>query len=202
MSRNIIAILRGISPDEAVAVCGKLIEVGFTKIEVPLNSPEPLVSIASMAREFGDDAQIGAGTVLSEQDVSRVSDAGGQMIVSPDCNAAVIARTKAIGLLSYPGVLTPTECFTALRYGADGLKIFPSFILGADGLRAIRAVLPPGVKTFAVGGVGPTDFRDWISAGVTGFGVGTAIYRPGFSVAEVHQRALDIVAAYDAAMAP
>lgn len=200
MNRNIIAILRGISPDEAVAVCGTLIEAGITKIEVPLNSPEPLVSIASIEHEFANDALIGAGTVLCEQDVNRVGDAGGKLIVSPDCNTDVIARTKAIGLLSYPGVLTPTECFTALRFGADGLKIFPSFVWGADGLRAIRAVLPPEVKTFAVGGVGPADFREWISAGATGFGIGAAIFRPGFGVAEIRRRAIDIVAAYDTAL--
>lgn len=202
MSRNIIAILRGISPEEAVAVCGTLIDAGITKIEVPLNSPEPLISIASMAREFGSNAMIGAGTVLCEQDVSRVHDAGGKMIISPNCNTGVIAHTKSIGLLSYPGVLTPTECFSALRFGADGLKIFPSFLLGTDGLRAIRAVLPPEVKIFAVGGVGPADFRDWISAGATGFGIGTRIFRPGLSVAEVRKRASDIVAAYDVALTP
>lgn len=202
MSRNIIAILRGISPEEAVAVCGTLIDAGITKIEVPLNSPEPLISIASMAREFGSNAMIGAGTVLCEQEVSRVHVAGGKMIISPNCNTGVIAHTKSIGLLSYPGVLTPTECFSALRFGADGLKIFPSFLLGTDGLRAIRAVLPPEVKIFAVGGVGPAEFRDWISAGATGFGIGTGIFRPGLSVAEVRKRASDIVAAYDVALTP
>ncbi len=201
MSREIIAILRGITPTEAVAVSEALIEAGISKIEVPLNSPEPLNSISQMARRFADDAQIGAGTVLCTRDVERVSEAGGRIIVSPNCDPAVIARTKAIGLLSYPGVLTPTECFTALRSGADGLKIFPAFRMGPDGLRAIRAVLPGDVRTFAVGGVGPADFAEWIGAGVTGFGIGTGLFKPGFSPAEVHRRAVDIVAAYDRALA-
>jgi 2-dehydro-3-deoxyphosphogalactonate aldolase len=200
MSRNIIAILRGISPDEAVAIGRTLIDAGITRLEVPLNSPQPLVSIAAMASELGGVAQIGAGTVLSQNDVDRVGEAGGKMIVSPDCNIDVIAHTKALGLTSYPGVLTPTECFAALRHGADGLKIFPSFLWGPDGLRAVRAVLPPDVAIFAVGGVGPADFRGWFDARVTGFGIGTAIYRPGFSVTEVHRRALEIVQAYDKAL--
>lgn len=200
MSREIIAILRGISPDQAVAICATLIDAGITKIEVPLNSPHPLVSIAAMAHKFGDDALIGAGTVLSEHDVNQVADAGGKIIVSPNCNPDVISRTKAIGLFSYPGVLTPSECFTALQFGADGLKIFPSFLLGTDGLRAIHTVLPPEAKIYAVGDVGPAEFSDWIRAGATGFGIGTGIFKPGSSVTEVHDRALKIVSAYDEAL--
>ncbi len=201
MSRNLIAILRGITSSEAVAVCGALIEVGIRKVEVTLNSPEPLQSIALMAHEFGDGALIGGGTVLGVQDVGRIKDAGGRMIVSPDCNPDVITRTKAMGLVSYPGVLTPTECFCALRSGADGLKIFPSFLMGPAGLRAMRAVLPPEITTFAVGGIGPPDFAEWISAGVSGFGIGGGIFKPGFSVADVRTRAAKIVAAYDAVLA-
>lgn len=200
MSRKIIAILRGIVPDEAIAVCGALIEAGITRIEVPLNSPEALVSIGAMVKKFGGEGQIGAGTVLCVKDVERVNDVGGRMIVSPNCNSDVIVRTKAKGMLSYPGVLTPTECFCALQAGADGLKIFPAFVLGAAGLRAIGAVLPPKVEIFAVGGVGPADFENWLSAGATGFGIGSGIFKPGFSAAEVGRRGSEIVSAFDAAL--
>lgn len=200
MSRNIIAILRGIQPDEAIAICTTLIETGISRIEVPLNSPEPLQSIALMADAFGQDALIGAGTVLSTADVANVARAGGNLIVSPDCNPDVIRASKTAGLLSYPGVLTPSECFTALRHGADGLKLFPSHLVGPDGLKAIRAVLPAGTECYAVGGVGPQNFDAWIGAGVTGFGIGSGIYTPGSSVAEVADRAAQIVAAYDAAL--
>ena len=200
MSRKIIAILRGIQPDEATAICATLIEAGISRIEVPLNSPEPLKSIALMADAFGQEALIGAGTVLSTADVANVAAAGGRMIVSPDANADVIAASKAAGLASYPGVLTPTECFAALKAGADGLKIFPSFLMGAEGLKAIRAVLPKGTETYAVGGVGPKNFVEWLAAGAAGFGIGTGIYTPGLSADEVRGRATEIVAAYDAAL--
>ncbi len=200
MSREIIAILRGIRPDEATAICGELIEAGITRIEVPLNSPEPLRSIAAMAKAFSGDALIGAGTVLTVEDVARVGDAGGRMIVSPDCNAEVIRAAKSAGHASYPGVLSPTECFAALRAGADGLKIFPSFLVGPEGLKAIGAVLPAGTKTYAVGGVGPANFADWFAAGATGFGIGTGVYTPGLSPAEVRAKAEAIVTGYDAAL--
>ena len=133
--------------------------------------------------------------------MTDVAMAGGKMIVSPDTNVDVIAATKAAGLLSYPGALTPTECFAALRAGADGLKIFPSFLMGTEGLKAISAVLPKGTEVYAVGGVGPKNFADWLGAGAAGFGIGTGIYTPGLGVAEVRARADDIVAAYDAATA-
>lgn len=200
MSRNIIAILRGIQPDEATAVCATLIEAGIDRIEVPLNSPEPLKSIGLMAHAFGQDALIGAGTVLSAQAVSDVAAVGGKMIVSPDANTDVITATKTAGLASYPGVLTPTECFAALRAGADGLKIFPSFLMGTEGLKAIRAVLPMGTETYAVGGVGPKNFAEWFAAGATGFGIGTGVYTPGLSAADVRARADEIVQAYDAVL--
>jgi len=197
MSRNIIAILRGILPEEATAISGVLIEAGITKLEVPLNSPKPLKSITAMAQAFGHDALIGAGTVLSSPDVARVADAGGRLIVSPDCNPDVIIATKAAGLLSYPGAFSPSECFTALRNGADGLKIFPSFLIGPDGLRAIKAVLPEGTPIYAVGGVGANNFKAWLAAGATGFGIGTGLYKPGMNPAEVRACAEQIVTAYD-----
>jgi 2-dehydro-3-deoxyphosphogalactonate aldolase len=197
MSRNIIAILRGIRPPEAEAVCGKLIEAGITRIEVPLNSPDPLSSISNMVQAFGEKALIGAGTVLDTDAVANVARIGGRMIVSPDCNPDVISATKAAGLISYPGVATASECFTALRHGADGLKLFPSFLIGPAGLNAIRAVLPEGTQTYAVGGVSASNFAEWHKAGVAGFGIGTGVYKSGFSASEVHERAVEIVAAYD-----
>jgi 2-dehydro-3-deoxyphosphogalactonate aldolase len=200
MSRNIIAILRGIQPHEASDICAALIAEGITRIEVPLNSPEPLKSIEAMARDHGADAMIGAGTVLEVQSVSDVAQAGGRMIVSPNADVAVIAASKAAGMMSYPGVMTPTECFAALRAGADGLKLFPSFILGLEGLKAIKAVLPSRTETYAVGGVGPTNFAEWLSAGVTGFGLGSSLYKPGYSVVEVGKNAREAVAAYDKAL--
>jgi 2-dehydro-3-deoxyphosphogalactonate aldolase len=197
VSREIIAILRGISPEEAGPVTEALIDAGITRIEVPLNSPEPYDSIARMRALAGDRAIVGAGTVLSPDDVARLAAIGAQMVVSPDCNPEVIRATKAAGMLSYPGVFTATECFAALRAGADGIKIFPASQLGAAGLTAIRAVLPKGTRTYAVGGVGPKDFAEWHKAGVTGFGLGTAIYKPGMKSADVADRARGIVAAYD-----
>ncbi len=199
MKREIIAILRGIEPHEARAIADTLISAGITRIEVPLNSPDPLNSIAQMLDQAKGRAVIGAGTVLDAQDVARLAAIGAQMVVSPDCNPEVIAASKSAGLLSYPGVLTPTEAFVALRAGADGLKLFPAFKVGLDGLSALKAVLPPDTKTYAVGGVGPDGFADWRKAGITGFGIGTGIYKPGFTANDVAARAADIASAYDAA---
>ncbi len=199
MTRNIIAILRGITPDQAAPAVDALIDAGITNIEVPLNSPDPFDSIKLMADSFGTDALIGAGTVLSIEDVNRVAQSGGKLIVSPNTDPRVIVATKTAGLQSWPGVMTPTECFAALKNGADGLKIFPGSLIGPDGLKAIRAVLPKGTQVYAVGGAGPENFADWFAASADGFGIGSALYKPGMTIADIAARAVDIVAAYDAA---
>jgi len=200
MSREIIAILRGITPDEAIAITDALIDAGITKIEVPLNSPDPFESIERMITHAGDRAIIGAGTVLDVTSVKRLASIGASMVVSPDANPDVISATKSLGMLSYPGVFSPTEAFAALRAGADGLKFFPAFKLGLDGYKALSAVLPEGTKSYAVGGVGPDDFAQWLDAGITGFGLGSNIYKPGATAKDVAAKAVGCVTAYDEAI--
>lgn len=201
MSRPIIAILRGVTPDEVEAIADALVNAGIDRIEVPLNSPDPFASIAKLARRHGNSALVGAGTVLEPDQVTQVQAAGGRLVVSPDMNPEVIRTTKAAGMRSYPGVMTPTEAFAALRAGADGLKLFPGSLIGPAGLAAMRAVLPPGTEVLAVGGAAPGNFSEWIAAGADGFGIGTAIYRPGDSAATVARKAAEIVTAFDAARA-
>lgn len=197
--RELIAILRGLTLSEADAVVSQLIEAGFTKIEIPLNSPEPLKTIAHLQRKFGERSMFGAGTVLTVEEVKAVAATGAKLIVSPNTNSEVIRTTKALGLESYPGVMTPSECFTAIEAGADGLKFFPASVIGPGGLAAMLAVLPKGIKTYAVGGASASNFAEWIDAGVTGFGLGSALYKPGRSAAEVGLIAREMVQAYDEA---
>jgi 2-dehydro-3-deoxyphosphogalactonate aldolase len=195
--RHLIAILRGITPPETIAVCEALVSAGITMIEVPLNSPEALRSIADAAKAFAGRADVGAGTVLSVDDVDAVADVGGVFVVSPDTNPAVIARTRQRGMTSYPGVFSPTDAFAAIHAGATGLKFFPAEVLGPKGIKAMKAVLPPNVPLYAVGGASPDNFGEYFAAGCAGFGLGTFIYKPGMTAADVAARAVAAVAAYD-----
>lgn len=198
--RPLIAILRGIRPEEAEAMLEVLIGAGMGLIEVPLNSPEPFASIAAMAKKSAGRARVGAGTVLTPDEVARVKAAGGQIIVSPNRDDAVIRASKAAGLDSYPGVFTATEALGALAAGADALKFFPADVLGAAGIRAISAILPKGTPLLAVGGVDAGNIAAWLQAGIAGFGIGSSLYKPGMGASEVGDRARAMVAAYDAAM--
>ncbi len=195
----LIAILRGITPEEAVPVGEALLAAGFRIMEVPLNSPEPLDSIARMSAAFAGRAVVGAGTVYRPADVETVAAAGGTLVVSPNANPAVITRTKALGLVSAPGVFTPTEAAAALEAGADVLKIFPGEATSPAGVRAMSAVLPKGVRIVVVGGVAADDLGRWAGGPVSGFGIGSALYKPGMTAADVGERARAFGAAYAAA---
>ena len=194
----LIAILRGVRPDEVVDIAQTVFDAGFRVIEVPLNSPEPLESIRRLAAWCGDRARIGAGTVLSPQQVHEVAAAGGTLIVAPNANPAVIRATKAAGLWSMPGVATPTEGFAAVEAGADMLKLFPAEQLGPDVVKAWRAVFPRELPLVPTGGVSPGTMAAFVAAGVNGFGLGSALYKPGMTAADVRRGADAFVAAWRA----
>lgn len=193
---GIIAILRGVQPDMALEIGAALLDCGIRIIEVPLNSPQPLLSIERLAARFGEQALIGAGTVLSPAQVRDVATAGGRLIVSPNVDRAVVERALQQGLESLPGVMTATEAFAALAAGARHLKLFPASSLGAAHLRALRDVLPGEVRVWAVGGAGAANLHDWVAAGAAGIGVGGALFTPGTSIAAVTQRARELVSAW------
>jgi len=200
VKRPLVAILRGVKPDEVEGIVDVLIETGFEMIEVPLNSPDPFDSIARICKRFGKDTLIGAGTVLTADDCSRVADIGGRLMVSPNVDIDVLAMAANAGMVTMPGVFSPTEAFLALRHGASALKFFPASILGPSGIAAIRAVLPKDAVIGAVGGVSDKNFADYISAGIQAFGLGSSLYKPGMNAGEVKTTAQASVAAYDRAI--
>ncbi|HSI41493.1 MAG TPA: 2-dehydro-3-deoxy-6-phosphogalactonate aldolase [Xanthobacteraceae bacterium] len=200
LRRSLVAILRGIRPSESDAVVAALIEEGFEAIEIPLNSPDAFRSIASAVRLAPAGVLIGAGTVLDVAEVDRLREAGGRLMVAPNADPEVIAKAAGYGMVTMPGVLTPTEAFRAIKAGASGLKFFPAQLLGPAVIQAMSAVLPPDIELAAVGGVSDKDFAAYAAAGVRTFGLGSSLYKPGLTAAEVAVRARAAVGAYDAAL--
>jgi 2-dehydro-3-deoxyphosphogalactonate aldolase len=190
---KLIAILRGIRPDEAIPIAAALEAHGFAIVEVPLNSPDPMASIAALARAFGDRLLIGAGTVMTEAQVARVAAAGGKLIVTPHADPVVVRAAKSHGLLAVPGFFTPAEAFAMLAEGADALKLFPAEGASPAMLRAMRAVLPTGTMVLPVGGIDASNMAAWRAAGAAGFGIGSAIYQPGDTPETVSAKALALV---------
>jgi 2-dehydro-3-deoxyphosphogalactonate aldolase len=200
VKRSLVAILRGIRPDEAEAIVETLIDSGFELIEVPLNSPDPFVSIERLCKRFGKDSWIGAGTVLTASDCARVADVGGRLMVSPNVDADVLTMAQALKVVTMPGVFSPTEAFLALRAGASALKFFPASVLGPSGIAAQLAVLPKETVVGAVGGVSDKNLAAYVAAGVRAFGLGSSLYRPGMTAAAVRETAQASVRAYDQAL--
>lgn len=197
LTRGIVAILRGIRPEETAAIVSALIEEGISAIEIPLNSPDPFRSIETAVGLAPPGVLVGAGTVLEPAEADRLADVGGQLMVSPNVDPAVIARAAARGLVTMPGVLTPTEALVAVKAGASGLKFFPANHLGPAIIAAIAVVLPKGIAIGAVGGVGEADFAAYGAAGITTFGLGSSLYKPGDDAPTVRAKARRMVAAYD-----
>jgi 2-dehydro-3-deoxyphosphogalactonate aldolase len=194
----LVAILRGVKPDEVAGIGAALVEAGFRCIEVPLNSPQPFNSIRILADRFGAQALIGAGTVLQREDVARVKAAGGRLIVMPHADVAVIAEAKAQHLVCAPGAATPTEAFAALNAGADAVKLFPAEAIPPGVVKAWRAVVPAAVPLIAVGGITPDRMAAYRDAGTTGFGLGSALYKPGMTAADVAATAAAFATAWRA----
>ncbi|OYU47742.1 MAG: 2-dehydro-3-deoxy-6-phosphogalactonate aldolase [Rhizobiales bacterium PAR1] len=191
----LVAILRGLEPQRAEAIGDILVAAGIRIIEVPLNSPDPFDSIARLVKRFGDRALIGAGTVMEEADIAELKRIGAGLAVSPHADVALIRAARAAGLVSLPGILSSTEAFAAIRAGANGLKLFPMEMIGASGVKAMRAVLPKGLKLIAVGGVGPANMRNLQTAGCDGFGLGSSLFKPGMALEAIRASAEASIAA-------
>lgn len=198
-SMPLVAILRGLPPEQAVEVGQSMYAAGIRVIEVPLNSPHPYLSIEKLSRLFGETCLCGAGTVLNAADVERTRDAGGQLIVSPNFDAEVVNRALSLGMTVMPGIATATEAFAAIRAGARHLKLFPAASYGSRHLKALKDVLPASIRVYPVGGIGATDISEWLQAGAAGFGFGSELYRPSYTSAEISQRAQRVVESYRAA---
>ena len=199
LANPVVAILRGVTPDTVLGVAQVLLDAGFRVIEVPLNSPSPLVSIEALAREFGAEVLVGAGTVLSPAQVDDVVAAGAGLVLSPNCHLPVIAQTLHHGALAMPGVATPSEAFAALAAGAQTLKLFPADVLGTASFKGWRAVLPKDTPMFGVGGIGVDNLASFRQAGAAGVGLGSSLYVPGIGLTELAQRARQLLAAWQAA---
>lgn len=200
MKYPLVAILRGIKPEETEGVVGALLDSGLRAIEIPLNSPDPFRSIEIAVKMAPADALIGAGTVLTVEDVAKLDSVGGKLMVSPNVDTDIITAAREKGMVTLPGVLTPTEALLALKAGATGLKFFPASVLGPSGINAIRAILPKDTLVAAVGGVSDKNFTDYTSIGIKAFGLGTSLYKPGMSASEARERADLTIKAYDAAI--
>jgi 2-dehydro-3-deoxyphosphogalactonate aldolase len=193
----LVAILRGLEPERAADVAQVVFDAGFRIVEVPLNRPGAIEAIAAIARHAPDDALVGGGTMLAVADVDAVHAAGGRLMVAPNCDPAVIARARALGMVAAPGVATPTEAFAALRAGATVLKLFPAETIGPAGLKALRSVLPEATPLWPVGGITPQSLAGWRAAGATGFGIGGALFRPGAALAQIAAAAREFVHAWN-----
>lgn len=197
-STELVAILRGLTPERAPEVGAVLVAAGFRAIEVPLNSPEPFETIKLLARAHGD-CIVGAGTVLTAAEVDRVHGAGGRIIVAPNCEPAVIRRALELNLRVFPGIATATEAFTAIHSGATELKLFPAATYGPRHLKALKSVLPKHVRVFPVGGIGAQDISEWLASGADGFGFGSELFTPAYTLAQVESRARGLIEALRAA---
>ncbi|MCM2290728.1 2-dehydro-3-deoxy-6-phosphogalactonate aldolase [Allorhizobium sp. BGMRC 0089] len=200
LHRELVAILRGITPADIESVVDVLLEAGFEAIEVPLNSPEAFLSIEKARKRAPERVLIGAGTVLEPGEVEQLYNVGGNLLVTPNTDTAVIGQAVRLGMVSMPGAFTPTEALAAIKAGASAIKFFPASVLGPSGISAIKAILPPHIPLGAVGGVGEKNFGDYLKAGARTFGIGTSLYKPGDKVDAVAARARTLVTAYDAAV--
>ncbi|KPZ71560.1 2-dehydro-3-deoxy-6-phosphogalactonate aldolase [Shewanella sp. P1-14-1] len=196
----LVAILRGVTPEEVIAIADVLVAAGYRVIEVPLNSPNPYESIKRLSEKYGDSVVIGAGTVVSKEQVDLVKEAGGRIIISPHADIDIIQYSKKLSLYSVPGFLNPTEAYAAINAGADSLKLFPADTVGPKGLKAMSVVLPKEMPILPVGGVSPSTMKAFLDAGASGFGLGSGLYKAGMSVAQTKQNALSYVEGYQAAV--